>query len=76
MADPNEIAALKASFRGALSSAASLASLQDRVEQIAAAGDVSAELLDDLMRLSGAHAVAAAALRGFVETMVGRRTVS
>lgn len=76
MADPNEIAALKASFRGALSSAETLASLKERIEQISADADVSGELLEDLIRLSGANTVAAAALRGLVETMAGRRSAS
>jgi len=73
MADPNEIAALKASFRGALGSAESLASVKERVEQIDAGEDVGADLLEELARLSLANAVAAAALRGLVESMVGRR---
>jgi len=73
MADPNEIAALKASLRGALSAAESLASVKDRVERINPADDAGADLLEELTRLSHANAVAATALRGLVETMVGRR---
>jgi hypothetical protein len=70
---PSEIAALKASFRGALTAAEALAPLKDRIERITPSDEVNAELLDELMRLSAAHAVAAAALRGLVESVAGRR---
>jgi hypothetical protein len=73
MADPNEIAALKSSFRGALATAGALEALRDRVEAIDPAGDVAAEDLDELSRVTAAHAVASAALRGLVNTMVTRR---
>ncbi len=73
MTDPNEIAALQASFRGALSTAESLAALKDRIETLEPGGEVSAADLDDLARVTAAHAIASAALRGLVNTMRARR---
>lgn len=73
MTDPNEIAALKASFRGALSTAESLAGLKDRIEAIDPAGDVNATDLEELARVTAAHAIASAALRGLIDTMLTRR---
>jgi hypothetical protein len=75
MADPNEIAALKASFRGALSTAASLQQLQETVEKLDPAGEASADDLNELSRITAAHAIASAALRGLVVTMLTRRGV-
>ena len=73
MGDPNEIAALKASMRGVLASLQDLRPLAERVEALDPHAEVSDADLDDLQRLSGSHAVAAQALRGFVETMLKRR---
>jgi hypothetical protein len=73
MVDPNEIEALKASVRGALSTAASLGALKDRVEAVDVHAGISAEDLEELGRVSLAHAVAAQALRGLVETMRTRQ---
>lgn len=73
MADPNEIAALKASYRGALATADALAALKDRIEGIDPHGDVAAADLDEFARVTLAHAIASAALRGLVETMIARR---
>lgn len=73
MADPNEVGALKASFRGALSTASALQSLQSTVEALDSSGEISAEALEELARVTAAHSVASAALRGFVETMIARR---
>jgi hypothetical protein len=73
MSDPNEIAALKASFRGALSTAESLSSLRERIESLDERADVSAADLEDLARITAAHAIASQALRGLVVTMHGRR---
>ena len=73
MADPNEVGALKASFRGALSTASALQSLQSTVEARDSSGEISAEALEELARVTAAHSVASAALRGFVETMIARR---
>jgi hypothetical protein len=73
MTDPNEIAALKSSFRGAVRTAESLASLSARVEALDAHGEIAAADLDDLARVTAAHAIASAALRGLVTTMLTRR---
>ncbi len=73
MTDPNEISALQASFRGALSTAESLAALKDRIESLEPGAEVSATDLEDLARVTAAHAVASAALRGLVNTMRARR---
>ena len=74
MIDTNEIEALKASFRGAVAAAAALGALQDTVEGLDSRGDIGRDLLEELARVSLAHAVAAQALRGFVENMRARRT--
>ena len=74
MADVNEISALKASFRGALSTAAALHALQSKVESLDGAGEIGGDVLEELARLTAAHAVASAALRGLVETMIARRS--
>jgi hypothetical protein len=76
MSDPNEIAALKASLRGALATADALAALRDRIEAIDGHGDVGAEDLEELSRVTAAHAIASAALRGLVNTMRSRRSVA
>jgi thiamine biosynthesis protein ThiC len=73
MADPNEIAALQASFRGAIGTAAALQELQEKVERIEPAAEIGANDLEDLARVTAAHAIAAAALRGLVVTMMARR---
>ena len=74
MADPNEIAALKASFRGTVATADALHAIRDRIEALDVHADIPAEELDELSRLSAAHALASAALRGLVVTMVARRS--
>ena len=73
MSDPNEIEALRASMRGVRRSAEALAGMSDRVEALDLQSDISDTDLDDLQRLSSAHAVAAQALRGLVVTMLKRR---
>ena len=74
MADRNEIEALKASLRGALAAADSLRTLQPKVEAFDADSGIAADDLDELGRLTLAHAVAAQALRGLVETMRTRQS--
>jgi HAMP domain-containing protein len=74
MTDPNEIEALKASMRGALSTAALLESVRDRVEQLDPHAPVPPEELEELGRLSLSNAVAAQAFRGLVETIRNRQT--
>jgi len=76
MSDPNEIAALKAAFRGAVSTAQALASWSERIEHLDADADISAADLEELQRITAAHAIASAALRGLVNTMVARRTLA
>lgn len=73
MADVHEIEALKASMRGARATAASLNTLGDRVEAFDPHTDVDGALLEELRRVTGAHALAAQALRGFVDRMLRRR---
>jgi hypothetical protein len=75
MSDVNEIAALKASFRGAVATAESLAALMPTIEGIDANGDLSADVLEELSRVTAAHAIASAALRGLINTMRTRRGV-
>jgi hypothetical protein len=74
MTDPNEISALKASFRGALATADALHAIRDRVEAIDVHADIPPAELEELSRLTVAHALASAALRGLVMTMVNRRS--
>jgi hypothetical protein len=73
MSDPNEIEALKASMRGVRRTAEALAGIIERVEALDPQSDISETDLEALQRLSSAHAVAAQALRGLVETMLRRR---
>ena len=73
MSDPNEIRALKAAVLGAVETAAALAELNPRVQAWEDVGDVSPEDLDELTRVTAAHAIASAALRGLVNTMRTRR---
>jgi hypothetical protein len=76
MTDPNEIRALKASLVGAVDSAGALAALQPQVEALEETGDIGADLLDELSRVTAAHAIASTALRGLVNTMLARRSAS
>ena len=73
MTDPNELEALKASFRGALGTAAALEALKDKVAALGPNHDIAAVELEDLARVTLAHAVSSQALRGLVETMRARR---
>ncbi len=74
MADSNEIEALKASFRGALSTAAALAALENGVLALDPQTDIPTEDLDELGRVTLAHAVSSQALRGLIESIRARRT--
>lgn len=74
MPDFHEIEALKASMRGALSTAAALEALKDRIEALDPRAGIAGADLEELGRVSLAHAVAAQALRGLVETMRNRQT--
>jgi len=73
MVDVTEIAALKASLRGARSAAAALGEVAARIDSGGAGAEVSEADLDELQRLTLANAVAAQSLRGFVEAMLKRR---
>ena len=73
MSDPNEIAALKASYKGARGTADALAALEAKIEGLDPHGDLAAADLEELARVTAAHAMASAALRGLVNTMLARR---
>jgi hypothetical protein len=73
MSDPNEIRALKASFLGAVDTAATLESLRERVQSLEDSSEISPEVLEELGRITAAHAIASTALRGLVNTMRTRR---
>lgn len=73
MSDHNEIRALKASFNGAIDTAASLAALKERVEGLDDHAEIDPALLEELARVSTGHAVASAALRGLIGAMQTRR---
>ena len=76
MTDVNEIRALKASLRGALDTGTGLAEIQQRVDGLEDHVEIDAGLLDDLARLTAAHAVASAALRGLINAMQIRRSAT
>ena len=76
MSDVNETRALKASFRGAMETAASLAAIQERIDTLDDQAEIDPSVLEELARLTAAHAVASAALRGLVSTMQARRGVT
>jgi hypothetical protein len=73
MDDRNELQALQASYRGALATAASLGGLAGKIDALAAEAPLSQSDLEELARVTLAHAVAAQALRGLVDTMRARR---
>ena len=73
MVDLTEIEALRASMRGARSSAAALNDVAQRLEGMDPRVNVADADLEELQRLTLANAVAAQALRGFVESMLKRR---
>jgi len=75
MADSTETEALKASFRGAVSTTDALLALRDRVMAMAPDADITAADLEELAGATLAHAIASQALRGLVETMRARRSV-
>ena len=75
MTNPSEIAALKAAFLGAVRSGEALAAMREQVESLDLQSEMPADT-DDLARVSAAHAMASAALRGLVNTMLARRTAT
>ena len=76
MADVNEIRALKASLRGAIDTASTLATLQQKTDALDEHAEVDAAVLEELGRITLAHALASNALRGLVEAMRLRRGLS
>lgn len=72
MTDSNGIEALKASFRGALSTAEALGALKDKVMALSPDAPLRPEELDELGRVTLAHAVSSQALRGLIETLRSR----
>jgi hypothetical protein len=73
MTDPGELAALKAAVRGVQRSGDGLTELSTRVDALDPHVDIPDETLEDLRRITSAHAVAAQALRGLVQTILKRR---
>ena len=73
MTDPNGIEALKASFRGALDTADALAALKEKVVALDPSSGLSPQDLEELGRVTLAHAVASQALRGLVELLAASR---
>lgn len=73
MTDLNEINALKASLLGALGTTVALEALRDKVMALDPGAEISGDELDELGRVTLAHAVSSQALRGFVESMRARR---
>ncbi len=69
----NEIEALKAAVRGAIGTASALEALRENVMALDPRADISTEDLEQLERVTLAHAVSSQALRGFVESMRARR---
>lgn len=76
MADVNELRALKASWLGALETAAALDAIKSKVMDLGPDAEIPSADLEELGRLTLAHAVASQALRGLVEAMRARRDVS
>jgi len=73
MTDLNEIRALKASFQGALETASALEALKPKVMALDPTADVTPDDLEELGRVTLAHAVSSQALRGLIESMRARR---
>ena len=75
MSQVNEFAALQASLRGAIATADALAQLAPRVDALDLHAEISPTDLEELARVTAAHAIASNALRGLVNTMLARRGV-
>jgi hypothetical protein len=73
MTDSNGVEALKASFRGARSTAEALAALEEKVMAWDPASGPSPQDLEELGRVTLAHAVASQALRSLVESLTASR---
>jgi hypothetical protein len=75
MPDGNEIRALKASLLGAIDTAAALEAVKSRVMALDPNSEIAPDDLEELARLTLAHAVSSQALRSLVESIRKRRTV-
>jgi hypothetical protein len=75
MPDGNEIRALKASLLGAIDTAAALEAVKSRVMALDPNSEIAPEDLEELARLTLAHAVSSQALRSLVESIRTRRAV-
>lgn len=75
MPDGNAIRALKAALLGAIDTAAALEGVKSRVMALDPNSDIAPDDLEELARLTLAHAVASQALRGLVELLRTRREV-
>jgi hypothetical protein len=75
MPDGNEIRALKASLLGTIDTAAALEGMKARILALDPNSDIAPDDLEELARLTLAHAVSSQALRSLVESMRTRRTV-
>jgi phage tail tape-measure protein len=73
MTNSGDVEALKAAMRGVRTTAEALSTLSPRVEALDARADAPDTDLEDLRRLSSAHALAAQALRALVETLGRKR---
>ncbi len=70
---PTRFQPSKLLYRGALQTAQALADLSSRIDALSPPSDIGQADLDDLGRITAAHAIASAALRGLVNTMLARR---
>ena len=75
MPDGNEIRALKAALLGAIDTATALEAMKSRVMALDPHSDIDPGDLEELARVTLAHAVASQALRGVVELLRTRRQV-
>jgi hypothetical protein len=73
MPERGEVEALKASFGGVVSASTVLLDLRGRIEALEPCREVDEALLQDLARAAAGHAVASAALRALVESLMRRR---
>jgi hypothetical protein len=75
MPDGNEIRALKASLLGAIDAAAALEAVKSRVMALDPNSEIAPDDLEELGRLTLAHALSSQALRSLVESIRTRREV-
>jgi len=73
MTNSGDVEALKAAMHGVRKTAEELSALSSRVEALDARADIPDSDLEDVRRLSSAHALAAQALRALVQTMLRKR---